>query len=105
MPQNVLACDREQSFLLPPDVREWLPAHRLGVPPSPREHHLVGALGRILQLPEDRLGDLVGVHERVLSSSSGRRMRLSAPGRPAPAEVRRARNSAIVMSAGMSQAS
>jgi transposase len=25
MPQNLLACDREQSFLLPPDVREWLP--------------------------------------------------------------------------------
>jgi hypothetical protein len=24
MPQNFLACDREQSFLLPPDVREWL---------------------------------------------------------------------------------
>src|SRR3954447_20926923 len=29
MPQNLLACDREQSFLLPPDVREWL-----------RENHL-----------------------------------------------------------------
>jgi hypothetical protein len=25
MPQHFLACDREQSFLLPPDVREWLP--------------------------------------------------------------------------------
>jgi hypothetical protein len=25
MPQNLLACDREQSFLLPSDVREWLP--------------------------------------------------------------------------------
>jgi transposase len=25
MGQNFLACDREQSFLLPPDVREWLP--------------------------------------------------------------------------------
>ncbi len=29
MPQNFLACDREQSFLLPPDVREWLPADHL----------------------------------------------------------------------------
>jgi transposase len=25
MGQNLIACDREQSFLLPPDVREWLP--------------------------------------------------------------------------------
>jgi len=24
MAQNFLACDREQPFLLPPDVREWL---------------------------------------------------------------------------------
>src|SRR3954465_4341073 len=29
MPQNFLACDREQSFLLPPDVREWLPGNPL----------------------------------------------------------------------------
>jgi transposase len=29
MPQNFLACDREQSFLLPPDVREWLPEEHL----------------------------------------------------------------------------
>jgi transposase len=25
MPQNFIACDREQSFLMPPDVRDWLP--------------------------------------------------------------------------------
>jgi transposase len=25
MPQNFLSCDREQVFLMPPDVREWLP--------------------------------------------------------------------------------
>src|ERR1700733_157162 len=25
MPQNFKSCDREQSFLLPPDPREWLP--------------------------------------------------------------------------------
>ena len=24
MPQNFIACDREQSFLMPPDVRDWL---------------------------------------------------------------------------------
>jgi transposase len=24
MPQNFIACDREQPFLLPPDVRDWL---------------------------------------------------------------------------------
>src|SRR4051794_13227748 len=29
MPQNFLACDREQSFVLPPDVREWLPENHL----------------------------------------------------------------------------
>ena len=25
MAQSFIACDREQSFLMPPDVREWLP--------------------------------------------------------------------------------
>ena len=25
MGQRFVACDREQSFLMPPDVREWLP--------------------------------------------------------------------------------
>jgi hypothetical protein len=29
MAQNFIACDREQSFLLPPDVREWLPENHL----------------------------------------------------------------------------
>jgi len=29
MPQNFLECDREQSFLLPPDVRDWLPEGHL----------------------------------------------------------------------------
>jgi transposase len=29
MPQNFLACDREQTFLMPPDVREWLPEGHL----------------------------------------------------------------------------
>jgi transposase len=29
MPHNFLACDREQPFLLPPDVREWLPENHL----------------------------------------------------------------------------
>jgi transposase len=29
MGQNFLACDREQPFLLPPDVREWLPENHL----------------------------------------------------------------------------
>ena len=24
MPQNFLMCDREQSFLMPPSLREWL---------------------------------------------------------------------------------
>jgi transposase len=29
MAQNFLACDREQVFLMPPDVREWLPEGHL----------------------------------------------------------------------------
>jgi transposase len=29
MGQNFLACDREQPFLLPPDIREWLPENHL----------------------------------------------------------------------------
>src|SRR3954470_12205696 len=29
MGQRFVACDREQSFLVPPDVREWLPADHL----------------------------------------------------------------------------
>jgi transposase len=29
MGQRFIACDREQSFLMPPDVREWLPAQHL----------------------------------------------------------------------------
>jgi transposase len=28
--QNFIACDRDQAFLLPPDLREWLPAGHLG---------------------------------------------------------------------------
>ena len=29
MPQNFLGCDREQSFLIPPDPRDWLPEGHL----------------------------------------------------------------------------
>ena len=29
MAHNFIACDREQSFLLPPDVRDWLPEDHL----------------------------------------------------------------------------
>ena len=29
MAHNFIACDREQPFLLPPDVREWLPEDHL----------------------------------------------------------------------------
>src|SRR5688500_1206191 len=29
MPQNFLACDREQELLLPPSLREWLPEDHL----------------------------------------------------------------------------
>jgi hypothetical protein len=26
MPQNFIECDREQVFLMPPSLRDWLPA-------------------------------------------------------------------------------
>jgi hypothetical protein len=29
MPQNFLACDRQQELLLPPRLREWLPEDHL----------------------------------------------------------------------------
>ena len=29
MPQNFLDCDREQAFLMPPSLREWLPGDHL----------------------------------------------------------------------------
>ena len=29
MGQRFVACDRERSFLMPPDVREWLPVRHL----------------------------------------------------------------------------
>jgi hypothetical protein len=29
MTDNFHACDRDQAFLLPPDLRDWLPADRL----------------------------------------------------------------------------
>jgi hypothetical protein len=29
MPQNFIACDREQELLLPPSLREWLPEDHL----------------------------------------------------------------------------
>jgi hypothetical protein len=29
MPQNFVACDRDQSFLLPPSLRDWVPAGHL----------------------------------------------------------------------------
>jgi hypothetical protein len=29
MGQRFVVCDREQSFLMPPDVREWLPPRHL----------------------------------------------------------------------------
>ncbi len=29
MAQNFIACDREQVFLMPPSLREWLPENHL----------------------------------------------------------------------------
>ena len=30
VPQNFIECDREQAFLMPPSLRDWLPADHLG---------------------------------------------------------------------------
>jgi hypothetical protein len=30
MAQNFIGCDRDRSFLLPPEVRDWLPEGHLG---------------------------------------------------------------------------
>ena len=29
MPQNFIDCDREQAFLMPPSLRDWLPGDHL----------------------------------------------------------------------------
>ena len=29
MPQNFIECDREQTFLMPPSLRDWLPSDHL----------------------------------------------------------------------------
>ncbi len=29
MPQNFIECDREQAFLMPPSLRDWLPESHL----------------------------------------------------------------------------
>jgi hypothetical protein len=29
VPQNFIECDREQGFLIPPSLRDWLPADHL----------------------------------------------------------------------------
>jgi hypothetical protein len=29
MPKNFIECDREQAFLMPPSLRDWLPAGHL----------------------------------------------------------------------------
>ena len=59
MPQNFIACDREQSFLLPPSLLEWVP-----------EDHLVWTiLGAVDQLD---LSPVYGVIGRMVTA--GRRM-------------------------------
>ena len=37
---NFVECDREQAFLLPPDLRDWLPADDLG-------HFVIEAVERV----------------------------------------------------------
>ena len=58
MPQNFIACDREQSFLLPPSLLEWVP-----------EDHLVWTiLGAVDEL------DLSAIFRIGLMVTVGRRM-------------------------------
>ena len=37
---NFVDCDREQAFLLPPDLRDWIPADDLG-------HFVIEAVERV----------------------------------------------------------
>ena len=51
MPQNFIACDRDQVLLLPPSLREWLP-----------EDHLVWTI--LDAVAEMNLDALYGVYRR-----------------------------------------
>ena len=56
MPQNFIACDREQSFLLPPSLLEWVPA----------DHLVWTVLGAVDEL------DLSGIYGVYRSDGHGR---------------------------------
>ena len=56
MPQNFIACDREQSFLLPPSLLEWVPA----------DHLVWTILGAVDEL------DLTGIYGAYRSDGHGR---------------------------------
>jgi hypothetical protein len=40
MPQNFVCCDRDQPFLLPPSIRDWLPDDHFA-------WFVIGAVGRM----------------------------------------------------------
>ena len=50
MPQNFIACDREQELLLPPSLRDWLPEDHFEPDRVPRR------LGFVLICPIWRIG-------------------------------------------------
>jgi transposase len=59
MPQNFIGCDRDQELLLPPSLRDWLPADHLAwfVPLSDAIPPVRGKRGRPRQRPKRLLGD------------------------------------------------
>src|SRR5918992_4369233 len=61
MPQNFLACDREQELLLPPSLREWLP-----------EDHLAWfVIDAVAQLDHTTIARFRQRHEAALASLFG----------------------------------
>ena len=70
MGQRFVVCDREQSFLMPPDVREWLPERHLA-------WFVIDLQGRA-----DVVGHARGVVEQLTQRDATRRR--STPGSRAP---------------------
>ena len=73
MGQSFIACDREQSFLMPPDVREWLPdGHRPAYEPAIMVALLLYAYARAIRssraieraCEEDVAFRVVAAHQR-----------------------------------------
>ena len=64
MGQRFVACDREQSFLMPPDVREWLPENHLA-------WFVIDAVGEPVRYLGHSYGALIGMEalQQVLDAA------------------------------------